>query len=90
MEPILIFLPEIELALCRMCNQMCQGALKGFSGTLRVSLNRCLCGDTFYLYCWPVGSEEIFWVQFYFQIPISHLRLSVFQLFYQTDSHKHS
>ena len=73
-----------------MRNRMCQGALKGFSSTLRVSLNCGLHGDTFYLYCWPVGLEGIFWVQFYFQIPISHLYLSLFQLFYQIDSHKHS
>lgn len=72
------------------CRRMCQGALKGFAGTLSVSLNCCLHGDTFYLYCWPVGFEGISWVQFYFQIPISHLYLSLFQLSYQIDSHKHS
>lgn len=80
------FLPEMELE----CRRMCQGALKGFAGILSVSLNCCLHGDTFYLYCWPVGFEGIPWVQFYFQIPISHLYLSLFQLSYQIDSHKYS
>lgn len=63
------FLPEIELKRCRMCNRMCHRALRGSSCTLRVSLNRCLHGDTCYLYCWLVGLEGIFWGEFYFQIP---------------------
>ena len=37
---------------------------------------------------WPVDLAEIIRVQFYFQIPISTLYLSLFQLFYQIDSHK--
>lgn len=71
-----------------MCDYMCQGALQGFSGTLRVSLNSS------WSHLLPVllacGLGENILVHFYFQIPISLLYLSSFQHFYQTDSHKHS
>lgn len=52
-----------------MCDYMCQRALQGFSGTLRVSLNSYLHGHTFYLYCWLVGLERIFWSTFIFRFP---------------------